>query len=94
MADEIYDQDPLRRGDTHPVQFAAAPDLFTLTLQRPSKAYRLAGFRSAWLMVTGPKRLRRATWKAITILANMRLCANVPGAACDPDGAGRPAEHL
>ena len=77
MADEIYDK-ILYDEATHTPFSAAAPDLFTLTFNGLSKAYRLAGFRSAWLMVTGPKRHAASYLEGITILANMRLCANVP----------------
>ena len=38
----------------------------------------MAGFRSGWLMVTGPKQHAASYLEGITILANMRLCANVP----------------
>jgi alanine-synthesizing transaminase len=55
-----------------------APDVFTLTFNGLSKAYRLAGFRSGWLMVSGPKRHATSYLEGITILTNMRLCANVP----------------
>ncbi len=77
MADEIYDK-VLYDDATHTPFAAIAPDLFTLTFNGLSKAYRLAGFRSAWLMVTGPKRSASSYLEGITILANMRLCANVP----------------
>jgi alanine-synthesizing transaminase len=78
MADEIYDK--VLYDDAVHVPFAAlAPDVFTLTFNGLSKAYRLAGFRSGWLMVTGPKRHAASYLEGITILANMRLCANVPG---------------
>jgi alanine-synthesizing transaminase len=53
--------------------------VFTLTFNGLSKAYRVAGFRSAWLMVTGPKRHAASYLEGIAMLANMRLCANVPG---------------
>jgi alanine-synthesizing transaminase len=77
LADEIYDK-VLYDGAVH-VPFAAlAPDIFTLTFNGLSKAYRLAGFRSGWLMVSGPKRHATSYLEGITILANMRLCANVP----------------
>ncbi|MFN2519021.1 MAG: pyridoxal phosphate-dependent aminotransferase [Jatrophihabitantaceae bacterium] len=77
MADEIYDK--VLYDDAVHVPFAAlAPDVFTLTFNGLSKAYRLAGFRSGWLMVTGPKRHAASYLEGITILANMRLCANVP----------------
>ena len=77
LADEIYDK--ILYDDAVHVPFAAvAPDLFTLTFNGLSKAYRVAGFRSGWLMVTGPKRHARSYLEGIAILANMRLCANVP----------------
>jgi alanine-synthesizing transaminase len=77
MADEIYDK--ILYDDAVHVPFAAvAPDVFTLTFNGLSKAYRLAGFRSGWMMVSGPKRHAANYLEGITILANMRLCANVP----------------
>jgi alanine-synthesizing transaminase len=78
LADEIYDK--ILYDDAVHIPFGAlAPDVFTLTFNGLSKAYRLAGFRSGWLMVTGPKRHATNYLEGITILANMRLCANVPG---------------
>jgi alanine-synthesizing transaminase len=77
MADEIYDK--ILYDDAVHVPFAAiAPDVFTLTYNGLSKAYRAAGFRSGWMVVTGPKRHATSYLEGITILANMRLCANVP----------------
>jgi alanine-synthesizing transaminase len=77
MADEIYDK-ILYDGIEHVPVSSVAPDVLSLTFNGLSKAYRLAGFRSAWLMVTGPKRHATSYLEGITILANMRLCANVP----------------
>jgi alanine-synthesizing transaminase len=77
MADEIYDK-VLYDDATHTPFAAIAPDLLTLTFNGLSKAYRLAGFRSAWLMVTGPKWGAASYLEGISVLANMRLCANVP----------------
>ena len=77
MADEIYDK--ILYDDAEHVPFARlAPDVFTLTFNGLSKSYRVAGFRAGWLMVTGPKRHATSYLEGITILANMRLCANVP----------------
>jgi alanine-synthesizing transaminase len=77
MADEIYDK--ILYEDAVHVPFASiAPDLFTLTFNGLSKAYRVAGFRAGWLMVSGPKHHARSYLEGIAILANMRLCANVP----------------
>lgn len=77
LADEIYDK-ILYDDATHTPFAAVAPDLFTLTFNGLSKAYRLAGFRSAWLMVSGPKQHASSYLEGLTVLANMRLCANVP----------------
>jgi alanine-synthesizing transaminase len=77
LADEIYDK--ILYDDAVHVPFARlAPDVFTLTFNGLSKAYRVAGFRAGWLMVTGPKRHATSYLEGVTILANMRLCANVP----------------
>jgi alanine-synthesizing transaminase len=77
MADEIYDK--ILYDDAVHIPFARlAPDVFTLTFNGLSKAYRVAGFRSGWMMVSGPKRHATSYLEGITILANMRLCANVP----------------
>jgi alanine-synthesizing transaminase len=77
LADEIYDK-ILYDDAVHHTFASVAPDVFTLTFNGLSKAYRLAGFRSAWLMVTGPKKHATSYLEGLTILANMRLCANVP----------------
>ena len=77
MADEIYDK-ILYDGATHTSVAALAPDLLCLTFNGLSKAYRVAGFRSGWLAVTGPKEHARNYLEGLDILANMRLCANVP----------------
>jgi alanine-synthesizing transaminase len=77
LADEIYDK-ILFDGATHTPFATVAPDVFTLTFNGLSKAYRVAGFRSGWMVVSGPKRHAASYLEGITILANMRLCANVP----------------
>jgi alanine-synthesizing transaminase len=77
MADEIYDK--ILYDDAVHTPFARiAPDLFVLTFNGLSKAYRVAGFRSGWMAVSGPKKHATSYLEGITILANMRLCANVP----------------
>jgi alanine-synthesizing transaminase len=78
MTDEIYEK-ILYDGAEHVPFASVAPDLFTLTFNGLSKAYRLAGFRSAWLLVTGPRRAAGSYLEGLAILANMRLCPNVPG---------------
>lgn len=77
MADEIYDK-ILYDDATHTPFAKLAPDVFTLTFNGLSKAYRVAGFRSGWMLVSGPKQHAASYLEGITMLANMRLCANVP----------------
>jgi alanine-synthesizing transaminase len=77
MADEIYDKILYDDAKHHSIA-AIAPDLFCLTFNGLSKAYRVAGFRSGWLALTGPKEHARNYIEGLDILANMRLCANVP----------------
>lgn len=77
FSDEIYDK-ILYDDATHTPTAAIAPDLLTLTFNGLSKAYRVAGYRSGWLAVCGPKAHATSYLEGLTILANMRLCANVP----------------
>ncbi len=77
LADEIYDK-ILFDGAVHHPMASVAPDVFTLTFNGLSKAYRVAGFRAGWMMVSGPKHHASSYLEGISILANMRLCANVP----------------
>ena len=77
MADEIYDK-ILYDDATHTSLASLAPDLFTLTFNGLSKAYRVAGFRSGWMIVSGPKQHATSYLEGLEILANMRLCPNVP----------------
>lgn len=77
LADEIYDK--ILYDDAVHVHLAAvAPDLLCLTYNGLSKAYRVAGFRAGWLVVSGPKEHARSYLDGIAMLANMRLCANHP----------------
>ncbi|GAA3867239.1 pyridoxal phosphate-dependent aminotransferase [Streptomyces sedi] len=76
-SDEIYDR-ILYDGATHSSTAEIAPDLLTLTFNGLSKNYRVAGFRCGWLAVCGPKDHATSYIEGLTILANMRLCANMP----------------
>jgi alanine-synthesizing transaminase len=77
MADEIYDK-ILYDDAVHTTFASIAPDVFTLTFNGLSKAYRLAGFRAGWMVLTGPRKHATSYIEGITMLTNMRLCANVP----------------
>jgi alanine-synthesizing transaminase len=77
VADEIYDK-ILYDGAVHHCAAALAPDLLVLTMGGLSKTYRAAGFRSGWLVVSGPKAHADEYLEGLQLLANMRLCPNVP----------------
>jgi alanine-synthesizing transaminase len=78
FSDEIYDR-ILYEDARHTATAALAPDVLCLTMNGLSKAYRVAGFRAGWLVVSGPRQQARSYIEGLDILANMRLCANVPG---------------
>jgi alanine-synthesizing transaminase len=78
FADEIYDR-VLYDGATHTSIAPLAPDLLALTFSGLSKAYRVCGFRSGWMAVSGPKQHAESYIEGLEMLANMRLCPNVPG---------------
>ncbi|MFI7244416.1 pyridoxal phosphate-dependent aminotransferase [Streptomyces qinglanensis] len=77
FSDEIYDK-ILYDGAVHHHVGALAPDLVCLTFSGLSKAYRVAGFRSGWLLVSGPKQHARDYLEGLGMLASMRLCPNAP----------------
>jgi alanine-synthesizing transaminase len=78
FADEIYDK-ILYDGAVHHCVATLAPDLFCLTFNGLSKAYRVAGFRSGWLLVSGLKQHAKNYIEGLATLAGTRLCPNVPG---------------
>jgi alanine-synthesizing transaminase len=77
LSDEIYDR-ILFDGAVHIPMASVAPDLLVLTFNGLSKTYRVAGFRSGWLVITGPKSHASGFLEGITLLASTRLCPNVP----------------
>ncbi|MGF7235927.1 MAG: pyridoxal phosphate-dependent aminotransferase [Frankia sp.] len=93
FSDEIYDQ-ILYDDAVHVPTASLAPDLLCATFNGVSKSYRLAGFRAGWMALSGPRGHAGSYLEGLNILANMRLCANVPGqvaieaALADGGGAG------
>ncbi|MFI8594576.1 pyridoxal phosphate-dependent aminotransferase [Microbacterium sp. NPDC078428] len=77
LSDEIYDR--ILFDDAQHIPLASvAPDLLCLTFNGLSKTYRVAGYRSGWLVITGPKRHAAGFLEGINLLASTRLCPNVP----------------
>jgi alanine-synthesizing transaminase len=77
FSDEIYDK-ILYDDVKHTPTATLAPDLLCLTLNGLSKAYRVAGFRTGWMVVSGPKQHAESYIEGLDVLANMRLCPNMP----------------
>jgi alanine-synthesizing transaminase len=77
-SDEIYDK-ILYDGSTHVSTASLADDVLFITFNGLSKAYRVAGYRVGWMVVSGPKKGAADYIEGITMLASMRLCSNVPG---------------
>ncbi|CAM3886809.1 pyridoxal phosphate-dependent aminotransferase [Smaragdicoccus niigatensis] len=77
FSDEIYDK-IYYDGLTHTATATLAPDVLVMTFSGLSKNYRAAGFRSGWLVITGPTHNAENYIEGLTMLAGLRLCANVP----------------
>ena len=78
FADEVYDK-VLYDGVRHTAIASLSNDVLTLTFNSLSKSYRSCGYRAGWLVVSGDKKAARDYIEGLTMLSNMRLCANVPG---------------
>jgi alanine-synthesizing transaminase len=78
MADEIYEKILFDDAVHHHAATAAGDDVLCLTFSGLSKAYRVCGYRAGWVMVSGPKELATDFLEGLTLVANMRMCANVP----------------
>lgn len=77
LSDEIYDR--ILYDDAKHISTASlAPDLVCITFNGLSKAYRVAGYRAGWMVITGPKRNAAGLIEGLEMLAGTRLCPNVP----------------
>lgn len=78
FSDEIYDK-IIYEDAEHVATASLADDLLFITFGGLSKNYRLAGFRSGWMIISGAKHLAADYIEGLETLSSMRLCANVPG---------------
>ncbi|MCS4490167.1 pyridoxal phosphate-dependent aminotransferase [Corynebacterium sp. ES2775-CONJ] len=77
LADEIYDR--ILYDDAEHISIATlCPDLLCITFNGLSKAYRVAGYRAGWMVITGPRHNASGFIEGIDLLAGTRLCPNVP----------------
>lgn len=79
FSDEIYEK--ILYDDAVHINTATitGDDVLCMTFSGLSKAYRICGYRSGWLAISGPKAAAADYLEGINLLANMRLCANAPG---------------
>ncbi|MCF7927544.1 MAG: pyridoxal phosphate-dependent aminotransferase [Spirochaetales bacterium] len=77
LADEIYDSILYDDSVHYPVS-TLTEDALIMSFGGLSKVYRAAGFRSGWLVLSGAKHLATDFREGLDMLANMRLCSNVP----------------
>ena len=77
FSDEIYERITYD-GAKHIPMASLDPGILTVTFNGLSKAYRAAGFRSGWMILSGNKKNAAGYIEGLNMLSNMRLCANMP----------------
>jgi alanine-synthesizing transaminase len=78
FADEIYSKILYDDTEFVPLGRVAQDDVVCVSFNGLSKSYRLAGFRSGWMIISGAKHLAKGFIEGLEMLSSMRLCANVP----------------
>lgn len=78
LSDEIYEKIIFEDARHHHAATYAGHDVLCLTFSGLSKAYRVCGYRAGWVMISGPKEIATDFLEGLTLIANMRMCANVP----------------
>ncbi|MFL0802123.1 MAG: pyridoxal phosphate-dependent aminotransferase [Agarilytica sp.] len=77
FADEIYSKILYEDAEFIPMA-KIAQDVLCISFNGLSKSYRLAGFRSGWMVISGAKDQAKGYIEGLEMLSSMRLCANVP----------------
>lgn len=77
LSDEIYEK-IIYHGEHVYAAELCGDDVLCFTFSGLSKAYRACGYRAGWMVVTGPLDLAQDVIEGVDLLANMRMCANVP----------------
>lgn len=77
FSDEIYEL--IRYDETPYTNIASiAEDVMFITFNGLSKTYRVAGYRTGWMVISGNTTVANDYIEGLNILSSMRLCANVP----------------
>ena len=77
FGDEIYEK-IVYDNARHTSLASIAQDVFCVTFNGLSKAYRAPGFRAGWMVLSGRTSLAADYQEGLELLSNMRLCSNVP----------------
>lgn len=77
FSDEIYEK-ILYDGTTYTSIASLADDVMFVTFNGLSKTYRVAGYRTGWMVISGECSHAKDYLEGLNILSSMRLCANVP----------------
>lgn len=77
FSDEIYSKILYDDAEFIPMG-RLAQDVLCVSFNGLSKSYRLAGFRSGWMVISGAKHKAKGYIEGLEMLSSMRLCANVP----------------
>lgn len=75
FSDEIYDR-LVMDGLTHTSIATLAPDIPIVTMNGLSKSHCLCGFRTGWMVISGPKKATEIYRQNLVKLTSLRLCAN------------------
>ncbi|MDO9458204.1 pyridoxal phosphate-dependent aminotransferase [Nocardioides sp.] len=78
FADEIYEKIIFDDAVHHHAAASGGADVLVLTFSGLSKAYRVCGYRAGWVMISGPQEVATDFLEGLTLIANMRMCSNVP----------------
>ena len=77
LSDEIYEKIIYAGQHVYAAQLCG-DDVLCFTFSGLSKAYRACGYRAGWVVVTGPVDQAENLLEGLVLLANMRMCSNVP----------------
>jgi alanine-synthesizing transaminase len=76
-ADEIYSR--ITYDDAvHIPMSTIDPDILTVSFDGLTKAWRAAGLRAGWMVLSGNKKSAAGYIEGLELLSNMRLCPNMP----------------
>ncbi len=77
FSDEIYEKIIYRGKHVYTAELCG-DDVLCFTMSGLSKAYRACGYRAGWVVISGPLGEASDIIEGFNLLANMRMCANVP----------------